>query len=122
MESILTSIKNLLGITEEYEHFDQSIIMHINSTFSILKKIGVGPSTGFSISDKYAVWTEFLSEEDENFHDVKSYMHAKVKLLWDPPANASHLQALKETIKEFEWRMNFTADIPVEEEVSEDGQ
>ena len=44
MDSILTSIKKLLGITEEYEHFDQDIIMHINSVFSVLTQLGVGPA------------------------------------------------------------------------------
>ena len=43
-ESILTSIKKLLGITEDYEQFDTDIIIHINSVFMILTQIGVGPS------------------------------------------------------------------------------
>ena len=35
-ESILTSIKKLLGIDAGYTHFDPDLIMHINSVFSIL--------------------------------------------------------------------------------------
>ena len=48
-DSVLTSIKKLLGIAEEYEHFDADLIMHINSVFSILTQLGVGPSKGFMI-------------------------------------------------------------------------
>ena len=60
MESILTSIKKLLGIAEEYNHFDQDIIIHINSVFSVLTQLGVGPANGFSITDKDATWNDFI--------------------------------------------------------------
>ena len=62
MESILTSIKKMLGITEEYEHFDADLVMHINSVFMILTQLGVGPDKGFSISGKDEVWSDFLAE------------------------------------------------------------
>ena len=62
MDSILTSIKKLLGITEEYEHFDADIIMHINTVFMILNQLGVGPANGFSIKDKSAVWSDYISD------------------------------------------------------------
>ena len=83
IESILTSIKKMLGITEEYEHFDSDLIMHINSVFMILIQLGVGPPSGFSIRDKTSIWKEFVSDETK-FQLVKSYMHLKVKLLFDP--------------------------------------
>ena len=63
MESILTSIKKLLGIAEDYEHFDQDIIMHINTVLAILTQLGVGPETGFSIADKSTKWREFISNK-----------------------------------------------------------
>ena len=63
MESILTSIKKLLGITEHYEHFDADIIMHINTVFAILTQMGVGPANGFSIMDKSTKWDEFVSNK-----------------------------------------------------------
>ena len=62
MESILTSIKKLLGIAEEYNHFDQDIIIHINSVFSVLTQLGVGPANGFSITDKDATWNDFIND------------------------------------------------------------
>ena len=80
-DSVLTSIKKLLGIAEEYEHFDADLIMHINSVFSILTQLGVGPSKGFMIEDKNATWNDFISDESK-YMLVKSYMHLKVKYEW----------------------------------------
>lgn len=109
MESILTSIKKLLGIAEEYEHFDADIIMHINSVFSILTQLGVGPSNGFSIEDKGAKWRDFI-DEDSGIEMVKSYMHLKVKLLFDPPLSSAVMEAMNQMAKEFEWRLNVAVD------------
>ncbi len=109
MESILTSIKKLLGIAEEYEHFDADIIMHINSVFSILTQLGVGPSNGFSIEDKEAKWHDFIGE-DNNIEMVKSYIHLKVKLLFDPPLSSAVMEAMNQMIMELEWRLNVAVD------------
>lgn len=109
MDSILTSIKKLLGIAEEYEHFDPDLIMHINSVFTVLTQLGVGPSEGFSISDSSAIWEDFLPDL-RNYESVKSYMHLKVKLLFDPPASSTVMEAINRSISEFEWRLNVTAE------------
>lgn len=109
MESILTSIKKLIGITDEYEHFDADIIMHINSVFMILTQIGVGPSTGFRIKDDVAVWSDFIPEDDLRFECVKSYMHMKVKLLFDPPTSSAVIESMNRMVSEFEWRLNAAA-------------
>ena len=71
--SILTSIKKMLGIMDEYEHFDADLIMHINSVLGILTQLGVGPADGFLIHDKEALWTDFISDE-ELFAMVKTYV------------------------------------------------
>lgn len=110
MESILTSIKKLLGIAEEYRHYDPDIIMHINSVFMILTQLGVGPSNGFSIEDETTTWDEFIPPEDPNFSAVKSYMHAKVRLLFDPPLNSSVVELIKQMVNELEWRINVNAE------------
>ena len=60
-ESVLTSVKKLLGIDEGYTHFDADIVMHINSVFSILTQMGVGPANGFSITGKDEGWSDFIS-------------------------------------------------------------
>ena len=84
MESILTSIKKLLGIEEEYTQFDNDIIMHINTVFLNLTQLGVGPSEGFLVEDDTATWYDFIGDSNQ-LQAVKSYMYLKVKLLFDPP-------------------------------------
>ena len=108
-DSILTSIKKLLGITEEYEHFDQDIIIHINSVFMILNQLGVGPSNGFSITDKTAVWSDFISE-GTNLESVKSYIYLKVRLLFDPPTTSAVMESMNRMISELEFRLNIAAE------------
>lgn len=109
MESILTSIKKLLGITEEYDHFDADLIMHINSVFSVLTQLGVGPSEGFSIVDSSATWDSYITES-MNLQMVKTYIHLKVKLLFDPPSSSTVIDAMNKQISEFEWRINVAAE------------
>ena len=108
-ESILTSIKKLLGIPEDYEHYDADIIMHINSVFMILNQLGVGPSNGFSITDKTAVWSNFISAND-NLEAVKSYVYMKVRLLFDPPLSSAVMECMNRMIGELEWRLNSEAE------------
>lgn len=103
-ESILTSIKKLLGITEDYTYFDADIIMHINSVLAVLNQLGVGPSKGFLIEDEDAEWKDILGD-DARLSLVKSYVHLKVRLLFDPPLSSSVLDAMDRTIKELEWRI-----------------
>lgn len=109
MDSILTSIKKLLGIEEDYDHFDPDIIMHINSVFMILTQLGVGPSEGFSIEDDAAVWTDFVSSL-QNLEAVKSYVYLKVKLLFDPPASSAVMESINRQISELEWRLYITVE------------
>jgi hypothetical protein len=112
MESILTSIKKLLGIAEEYTHFDADLIMHINSVFSILTQIGVGPPEGFSIKDELSVWGDFVPEKSK-WELIKSYTYMKVKILFDPPLISSVIESMNRMISELEWRIQVAAD-PVE--------
>lgn len=109
MESILASIKKLLGISEEYTMFDSDLIMHINSVFMILTQLGIGPSEGFNIEDDSATWDEFVSD-DLKLDLIKSYMHLKVKLLFDPPLNSAVIESMNRMTNEFEWRLNVAAD------------
>lgn len=109
MDSILTSIKKLLGITEEYEHFDMDLIIHINSVFMILKQLGVGPEEGFSITGKTETWNDYLSDPSK-IELVKSYIYLKVKLIFDPPLGSAVMEAINRQISEFEWRLNVEVD------------
>ena len=111
MESILTSIKKLLGIDEEYTHFDADIIMHINSVLMILTQLGVGPETGFVIEDDTSTWSDFVSEVNAaQLHAIKSYIYMKVKLMFDPPLSSAVVEAMNRQIAEFEWRLNVAVD------------
>lgn len=110
MESILTSIKKLLGIGADYEVYDADIIMHINSVFMTLRQLGVGPAEGFFIEDESAVWTDFV-EDVSKLQAVKTYIFLKVKILFDPASlGASTLAAYERTIQELEWRLNAEAE------------
>lgn len=110
MESILTSIKKLLGIAEEYTHFDNDIIMHINSVFTTLTQLGVGPSEGFFIEDDSTYWTDFISDMSK-LHAVKTYIYLKVKLVFDPASvGSSTLASYERQIQELEWRLNVIAE------------
>lgn len=109
MDSILTSVKKTLGITEEYEHFDADIIMHINSAFSILTQLGVGPCEGFSINDKNTTWSEFIGD-DKRLESVKSYVYLKVKTMFDPATSSSVMESSSRLISELEWRLNVAAE------------
>lgn len=109
MDSILTSIKKLLGIEEEYEQFDVDIIMHINSVFAILTQLGAGPSTGFMISDDSAVWSDFMSDMSK-LQFIKTYMYQKVKLMFDPPQSSAAIEALNRSISELEFRISVQVD------------
>ena len=110
MESILTSIKKMLGIPEEYDHFDPDLIMHINSVLSILTQIGVGPSEGFRIEDDLATWGDFLND-DTDYEAVKSYVHLRVKLLFDTSTLSSAvIESMNRMISELEWRLNAIAE------------
>ena len=110
MESILTSIKKLLGITEEYTAFDQDLIMHINSVFAILMQLGVGPKDGFMITDKSETWNQFTTKNTESL--VKSYIHLKVRMMFDPPTSGIVSESMSNTIKEYEWRLSISNDNP----------
>lgn len=109
MESILTSIKKLLGIAADYEQFDTDIVIHINSAFSTLTQLGVGPSEGFVIQDDTSTWSDFTAD-DPRLEFVKTYIYLKVRLVFDPPTTGSVMEAIKQNISEYEWRLMITAD------------
>lgn len=103
--SILDSIKKTLGLDSDYDAFDLDVIMHINTAFSTLRQLGVGPQTGFVISDNTSLW-ESYSDDMILLASVKSYVFAKVKLLFDPPPTSFGLDAMQKMVSELEWRLN----------------
>lgn len=106
MDSILNSVKKMLGVEADYDHFDPDILMAINSTFTVLCQIGVGPDTEFSISGPETTWSDFFAQCDKPINLVKSYIYLKTKLLFDPPTTGVLHEAMERQIQEFEWRLN----------------
>lgn len=108
-DSILDTIKKMLGVDPEYDAFDIDIITHINSAFMMLYQIGVGPSTPFSISDNSTMWDSFIQDVTK-FQTVKSYVYFRVKLAFDPPSSSFVLDSMKEQLREAEWRLNMQSE------------
>ena len=84
--------------------------MCINSAFSVLNQLGVGPAEGFRIEDDSAVWSDFIADDVKSFESVKSYVHLKVRLMFDPPSSSTVMESMNRMINEFEWRLNLTAE------------
>lgn len=103
MNSILTSIKLLMGLTEEYEVFDPAIIVHINHAFSLLRQLGVSDKS-FSIQDKSANWSDYETSS-EMLETVKEFVYIQAMLLFDPPSSSFTQEAYKAHLKELEWRL-----------------
>lgn len=108
-DSILTSIKKLIGISEDDAGFDLDLIFHINSVFLILYQIGVGPEIPFSISDKTTTWSDFIPDISK-LEAIKTYMFLKVKMIFDPSTSSIVLESQKNLLSELEWRLNLEVD------------
>lgn len=105
MDSILNSIKQLLGIPADYDVFDVNVLMFINTAIATLTQLGVGPTEGFSVVDDTATWDSFLGDDDR-LNMVQTYVYARVRLLFDPPTSSFLVEALEKQAVELEWRLN----------------
>lgn len=110
MESILETVKKLLGLSKDYTAFDTDIVILINSVFSTLQQLGVGPINGFEINDYSEEWYDFIPEGDPRYNSVKTYIYLRVRKTFDPPASSFVLESINEQIKELEWRLRLTAE------------
>lgn len=108
-DSILDSMKKLLGISNDYNHFDQDIIIHINTAFMSLRQIGVGPKEGFAIHGSGETWGDFLPDM-KTLESVRTYLYLKVRLIFDPPTNSAVVEIFNKNINEIEWRLNSEVD------------
>lgn len=116
-DSILNSTKKILGIADDYTAFDLDIITHINTVFSTLTQLGIGPIEGFFIEDDGAVWDDFISD-DPRFNSIKSYVFLKTRMLFDPPTTSYLIDSMERQVQELEWRLNVVRenDIAIVEE------
>lgn len=108
-ESILVYVKKLLGIQSDYNHFDPDIIYGINAAFAVLTQLGVGPESGFSISDDSTKWDEFVPDTTR-LSLIKPYVYLKTKMLFDPPSSNVLTDSINKTISEYEFRLNVVSD------------
>lgn len=102
--SIMLTVKKMLGIAEEYHAFDLDIITNINACFLTLNQLGVGPKYPFSITGPETQWSDFLGEQGTILQGVQTYVYMRVRLMFDPPTNSFLVDSLKKQIEEMEWR------------------
>ena len=108
-DSILDNIKKMLGPSYDEESFDIDIIIHINSCFTTLRQLGIGPANGFRIASKDEVWSEFVAN-DEMLDSVKTYIYIKTNLVFDTHMSGAILESFEKQAKELEWRLNISVD------------
>jgi hypothetical protein len=109
-DSILDSVKKVLNVGSDDTDFDTDILMHINSVFSVLQQLGIGPEDGFYIEDSGPTWSDYLGEDALHINMVRSYLVAKVRILFDPPVSSAVMESLNRICSEFEWRANVAAE------------
>lgn len=107
-DSILLTIAKMLGYDDSYDVFHSEIMVYINMAINVLEQLGVGED-GFVLTDPNSTWDEFLADMDK-LESVKTYIYIRVKLMHDPPANATLVKILEDSSKELEWRLNVKAE------------
>lgn len=108
LDSILNSVKSLLGLAPENTDLDQEVIMNINAAIATLEQIGIGPSEGFMITSEIDTYEDYLGDDAKimNLSLVKMYLYYRTKLGFDTPQSSSAVDVLKKEIDELEWRLN----------------
>lgn len=108
MNSILNTIKKMLGLDDTYKVFDPELVVYINTALMVLEQVGLGPD-GYTITGENETWEDFLTDISK-YEGAKTYVYIRTRLAFDPPTNASLLKSLEDTYKELEWRLNVKAD------------
>ena len=103
MDSILYTIKKMLGLEPDYRAFDAELTVFINNAFVILEQLGVG-AEGFGISGEIETWDQFLADPTK-LESAKTYVYIRTRLMFDPPSNSNLTKVLEDTARELEWRL-----------------
>lgn len=109
-DSILLSVKKMLGLSEEDESFDLDVTLQINSAITVLTQIGVGPKGGFIVTNKDDLYQDWLGENFEGISLVKMCIYYRVRLGFDPPTSSAVIECMKEMVKEHECRLSYQVD------------
>ena len=118
-DSILNSVKKVLGLDADYKAFDEDVIMHINTVFSVLHQVGASPSEGLTILDETSTWSDFIKDV-QHVNMVKTYVYLKVRLVFDPPTSSFALTSMEKQAEQLEWRLSLFENVfnpPIVEEV-----
>lgn len=110
LNSILDSVKTLLGLDPESDEFNTDVLIHINAAIFTLQQLGIGPAFPFTVTNRKDTFTDYLGDNESLIQEVRLYIFYKVKLGFDPPAIGAVLECLKELIRETEWRLNVQVD------------
>lgn len=103
-DSILITIKKMLGIDSADPAFDTDILVHINTYLAVLEQMGIG-NDGFAITGSNETWSEFLGREHYWFNEAKTYLYLRVRQVFDPPTGNILSQAVQSNIDELGWRL-----------------
>lgn len=116
-DSILNTVKKMLGIDKAYKAFDMDIIVSINSTFSTLYQLGVTLDGDFMVMDERQKWSDIIKDEFKSrLAFIQQYVYLKVRVVFDPPTSSFVLDAYNKQISELEWRINVEVETIREEE------
>ena len=111
-DSILETVRHMVGGGEEHEHFDTDLIIYANSAIASLRRLGIGPLEGFSITGTDESWSDLLGDEKPELREqAKSYVVLKTKQLFDPPTTGATKEALQDSLKELEYDLNGTYEV-----------
>lgn len=120
-DSILATIKKMLGLDDGYTPFDTEILVHINAAFMTLCQMGIGPKEGYNVTDYDQTWSNFLVNQ-VMLGAVKTWVYLQVKMMFDPPTNSFVMDAYKTQADQILWRLNVQAEtVEVMPFMTEDG-
>lgn len=103
-ESILNSVKEMLGISIDDTSFDKELLMHTNGALMVMTQLGIGPVEGFSIESDKETWSEFFNDR-KNLNLVQTDVFLRVKLIFDPPTNSFLVTSINHQIEEYDYRI-----------------
>lgn len=107
--SILDSVKKVLGFDPEFTEFDLDVVMHINSAFGSLQQLGVGSDTGFIIQDNTILWSQYISDL-LYLNMAKQFTYMSVRLAFDPPSTSFGILAIQKQLEELSLRINIATE------------
>lgn len=108
-ESILQSIKSMLGLKADYTPFDKELVGHINSAIMVAHQLGVGKD-GFLITGSDETWSDWLDDREDLLAEVPHYIYLRTRLSFDTQSNSFVVSSLEKQIDEMTWRLNVQAE------------